>query len=113
MSVQPASASAASSAISSAISSGAVCFSVHAPTDPSVMPRVLEVFAKRGLVPSRWHSSVGGAGGEELHIDIQIAGLEPGVGDRLAASLRQLACVETVLTSAAPPPARGGTSRGA
>ena len=32
------------------------CFSVHAHADPGVMPRVLELFAKRGLVPSAWHS---------------------------------------------------------
>ena len=28
------------------------CFSVHARAEPGVMPRVLELFAKRGLVPS-------------------------------------------------------------
>ena len=71
------------------------------------MPRVLEVFAKRGLVPSRWTSTLvtpGGTRGEDLHIDIQIVGLEPGVGDRLARSLRQLVCVETVLSTARPSP---------
>ena len=99
MSVQP--------AYPSAASSEAACFSVHARADPSVMPRVLEVFAKRGLVPSRWYSTLDGTRREELHIDIQVAGLEPGMGDRLARSLRQLVCVETVLTSlpAPPPPA--------
>ena len=94
MSVQPAHTSAASS--------GAACYSVHAPADPSVMPRVLEVFAKRGLVPSRWYSTLDGPGGAEMHIDIQISGLEPGMGDRLAVLLRQLVCVETVLTSVPP-----------
>ena len=29
----------------------AAFFSVHAQVDPGVMPRVLELFAKRGLVP--------------------------------------------------------------
>lgn len=97
MSVQP--------AYQSSASSEAACFSVHAATDPSVMPRVLEVFAKRGLVPSRWYSTLDGTRGEELHIDIQIADLEPGMGDRLAQSLRQLVCVETVLTSVPTSPA--------
>ena len=36
------------------------CFSVQAVADPSVMPRVLELFAKRGLIPARWHSDLGG-----------------------------------------------------
>jgi hypothetical protein len=75
------------------------CFSVHAPVDPQVLPRVMEVFAKRGLVPSQWFSSVCGDRGEELQIDIQVAGLEDGVDERLAQCLRQLHCVDTVLTS--------------
>jgi len=91
MSVQP--------AFPPAASPEATCFSVHAPADASVMPRVMEVFAKRSLVPSRWYSTLDGPGGEELHIDIQITGLEPGMSERLAKLLRQLVCVETVLTS--------------
>ena len=34
-----------------------VCFSVQARAEPGVMPRVLELFAKRGLVPQNWHST--------------------------------------------------------
>ncbi len=34
------------------------CFAVHARAEPGVMPRVLEQFAKRGLIPSNWHSDV-------------------------------------------------------
>jgi acetolactate synthase regulatory subunit len=94
MSVQP--------TLTTAASSGAACYSVHAAADPSVMPRVLEVFAKRGLVPSRWYSTLAGPGGEKMHIDIQVSGLEPGLGDRLAVLLRQLVYVETVLTSVPP-----------
>ena len=36
------------------------CFSVQARAEPGVMPRVLELFAKRGLVPQRWHSAAAG-----------------------------------------------------
>ena len=36
------------------------CFSVQAHADPGVMPRVLELFAKRGLVPSSFQSSTTG-----------------------------------------------------
>jgi hypothetical protein len=62
------------------------------------MPRVLEPFAKRGLVPSRWHA-VCGTGGDELVIDIQVAGLEPALVELIAAGLRQIVGVESVLTS--------------
>ena len=36
------------------------CFSVHAPVDPSIMPRVLDVFLRLGLIPTVWHSRVAG-----------------------------------------------------
>ena len=75
------------------------CFSVHAYAEPGVMPRVLELFAKRGLVPSAWHSTVCGTDRAELTIDIQMRGLGRDLIDYIAACLRQIAYVEVVLTS--------------
>ena len=77
------------------------CFSIRAQAEPGVMPRVLEVFAKRSLVPLRWHADrVGGtADSEELAIDLQVAGLSPEKGAFLARCLRQIWGVETVLTA--------------
>ena len=72
------------------------CFSVHAHADPGVMPRVLELFAKRALVPSSWHSSVSG---EDLTIDVQMRGMEAHLAEYVAACLRQIAYVQVVLTS--------------
>ena len=72
------------------------CFSVHADAEPGVMPRVLELFAKRGLVPQRWHSA---AAGTALTIDVQIGGLGRDTVDYIAQCLRQIVGVETVLTS--------------
>ncbi len=73
------------------------CFSIRAHAEPGVMPRVLEVFAKRSLVPLRWHADRVGA--EELAIDLQVAGLSPEMGAFLARCLRQIWGVETVLTA--------------
>ena len=75
------------------------CFSVHAHAEPGVMPRVLELFAKRGLVPSTWHSLRCGTDEGELAIEIQMRGLGRELTDYLAACLRQIAYVEVVLTS--------------
>lgn len=77
------------------------CFSIRAHAEPGVMPRVLEVFAKRSLVPLRWHADrVGGtADSEELAIDLQVAGLSPEKAAFLARCLRQIWGVETVLTA--------------
>jgi len=77
----------------------AACFSIHAWAEPGVMPRVLELFAKRGLVPSRWHSAIGGPGGGELTIDIHVQGLDGAPADYVAACLRQVLGVEAVLAA--------------
>ncbi|HEY9539493.1 MAG TPA: acetolactate synthase small subunit [Kiloniellaceae bacterium] len=75
------------------------CFSILAAAEPGVMPRVLELFSKRGLTPTRWHSDVVGPRGGELSIDIQVHGLDLAAGGYIARCLRQLCHVETVLTS--------------
>lgn len=73
-------------------------FFVHAQAEPGVMPRVLELFAKRGLVPSDWHSAVSGPDQARLTIEIQMRGLGREITDYIAACLRQIASVEAVLT---------------
>ena len=75
------------------------CFSVFADADPGVMPRVLQEFAKRGLIPSRWYSTVGGRQARELQIDIQVADLDAVLRERIADDLRQVVMVGTVLTA--------------
>src|SRR5205085_1189950 len=72
------------------------CFSVYADAEPGVMPRVLELFAKRGLVPQRWQSA---AAGKALTIDVQIGGLGRDTVDYIANCMRQIIGVEVVLTS--------------
>src|SRR6476646_2547690 len=79
--------------------SATTCFSVHAHAEPGVMPRVLELFAKRGLIPSAWHSATHGTDQAQLTIDIQMRGLGRDLTDYLAACLRQIAYVEVVLTT--------------
>ena len=75
------------------------CFSVFAAPEPGVMPRVLELFAKRGLVPARFHADLTGEGSHGLEIDVQVAGLDHGVAEHVAASLRRLLDVERVLVA--------------
>ena len=71
------------------------CFSVHAEAEPDVMPRVLELFAKRGLVPTSWHSRVAAG---ELTIDLQMRGLDAATAAYIAACVRQVTSVTAVLT---------------
>ena len=80
------------------------CFLVHARAEPGVMPRVLELFAKRGMVPNAWHSALSFPDQARLTIDIQMRGLDRELTDYIAACLRQIVSVEVVLTAMRHPP---------
>jgi hypothetical protein len=86
----------AASVVADAEAAFPVCFSVHARAEPGVMPRVVELFAKRGLVPQKWHST---AAGSALTIDVQMNGLGRDLADYIARCMRQIVGVEAVLTS--------------
>ena len=74
------------------------CFSVAATAGPGTLPRILEAFAQRGLVPARLHA-VGDERGE-LAVDLQVGGLDAETAERVAARLRALVDVRAVLTYA-------------
>jgi hypothetical protein len=46
------------------------CFAVSAAAEPGTIPRLLEPFAKRGLVPSSVHARLTG---DRLRVDLQVA----------------------------------------
>ena len=73
-------------------------FTVQAAAEPGVMPRLLELFAKRGLVPERWHSAIVRPG-MRLAIDIEITGLERDTVEYVANCMRRITGVELVLTA--------------
>jgi hypothetical protein len=80
------------------------CFAIRADATPGMMSRVLELFAKRNLVPTRWHSDVIVApardgGHATLQIDIQMEGMEAALAAYVARCLRQIYGVDSVLTS--------------
>src|SRR5918996_1882916 len=65
------------------------CFSVFSAADPSVLPRIFEVFSPHGLVPSRCHSACLDSDDGQLVIDIQVSELPSGLADQLARRLRR------------------------
>jgi hypothetical protein len=73
------------------------CFSIDVMADPGAMARVIEQFAKRGLVPTRWHSDV--IESDAMQIDIQIVGLSETLGQDIARCLRSIVGVHGVLTA--------------
>lgn len=74
------------------------CFAVQAEAEPGLLPRVLELFAKRGLVPDRLFAQRGARGGE-LMLDIQVADFTAPLMDQIARALRQIPGVTKVLTA--------------
>jgi len=75
----------------------AYCFSIDLVPDPGTVVRVLEQFAKRGLVPGRWHSDVVEL--DAMQIDIQVIGLSDALGWDIARCLRSIVGVQDVLTA--------------
>jgi acetolactate synthase regulatory subunit len=73
------------------------CLTVRTDADPGSLPRVLEVFAKRGMVPSKLFSVTTGA--DELTVDLQVTGIDAELGAIIANQLRSQVGIETVLTS--------------
>ena len=72
-----------------------VSFSIRALAEPGVMPRLVELFAKRGLIPQRWTSTVSE---QALSVDVEMTGLDREMADYIARCMRLIHGVETVLT---------------
>ncbi len=79
--------------------SSVYCFSVHSDATPASLPRVLDVFALYGHVPEQCHSQLGGQGGDELVIDVQMSDLTPEAAARVAKRLGRVVTVTSVLYS--------------
>jgi acetolactate synthase small subunit len=75
-----------------------VCFLVEAVAECGVMPRVLEQFAKRNLLPHRIAADVAPEIGV-LEINLQMPGLTLEEGEQIARGLRAIIGVTIVLTS--------------
>jgi len=80
------------------------CFAVAADPSPGLLPRVLELIAKRGLVPLRVHATLEGTprtpDAEVMTVDMQVAGLDADTAAHVARSLTQLVGVFDVTSSA-------------
>ena len=89
--------SAALSGLNAALHQPTYCLTVKTVAEPGILPRLLEVFAKRDMVLAKLFSVV--TGPDELTVDLQVVGLEPDLGDQIAQFLRSQVGIETVLTS--------------
>ena len=75
------------------------CFAVRAAAEPGILPRLIELFAKRNLVPAAVQARRIGPEGDRLAVDLQVEGLEPGMAELVAETMRQIVSVERVLVA--------------
>lgn len=75
------------------------CFSVSGMADPGLMPRIMELWAKRGLIPERWHGGRMGPDGNDVYIDIETSELDHGLARQIAEAMRCIFGVSQVLVS--------------
>lgn len=75
------------------------CYSVRGVADPGLMPRIMELWAKRGLMPERWHGVRDGVDGRDVYIDIETSELEPALAMQVAEAMRCVFGVTQVLVS--------------
>ena len=68
------------------------------------MPRILELFAKRGLTPTDWRSH---CDGDRLAVEIRMAEMDPPLAGYIARCLRQIYPVQRVLVSRREPGSEG------
>lgn len=72
-------------------------FYVTAPSDPGLLPRLIEPVAKLGAVPSRVHASRESGDGSELSVDLRLAGVAPRTAELVEYALRAVVGVRQVM----------------
>ena len=75
------------------------CFSVQALADPGTLPRVVEVFAKRGLIPGHINASRTSTPKEGLVVEVHLDDADAEQARLIAQELRRQFCVEAVLVA--------------
>jgi acetolactate synthase small subunit len=73
------------------------CFSVESDAQPGALPRLVEVFAVHGLVPTRLDATLGEE--DELLVDVQVKGVDPQTAAAIARRLERVVSVSSVLAT--------------
>ena len=76
--------------------SSTVRYCFEADAEPAVLPRALELLAKRGLVPARVFAQ---ADADQLSVEIEVEGLAPDTADHVGRCLSQIVGVRQIFLS--------------
>lgn len=72
-------------------------FFVTAPSDPGLLPRLIEPVAKLGYVPSRVHASRESGDGSELTVDLRLSHVPRRTAELVEFALRAIVGVRQVV----------------
>ena len=73
--------------------SSTVRYCFEADAEPGVLPRALELLAKRGLVPARVYAQ---ADADLLSVEIEVEGLAPDIADHVGLCLSQIVGIRQI-----------------
>lgn len=71
-------------------------------SDPSLLPRLVEPFAKLGTVPSRVHASCESGDGSQMTVDLRLGGVTPRTAELIEHSLRRVVGVSQLIAVVEP-----------
>jgi hypothetical protein len=77
-------------------------FLVQGVSDPSLLPRLVEPFAKLGTVPSRVHASCESGDGSQMTVDLRLGGVAPRTAELIEHSLRRVVGVSQLIAVVEP-----------
>ena len=73
--------------------SSTVRYCFEADAEPAVLPRALDLLAKRGLVPARVYAQ---ANADLLSVEIEVEGLAPDTADHVGLCLSQIVGIRQI-----------------
>ena len=77
-------------------------FLVQGASDPSLLPRLVEPFAKLGTVPSRVHASCESGDGSQMTVDLRLGGVAARTAELIEHSLRRVVGVSQLIAVVEP-----------
>ncbi|MGE0700785.1 MAG: hypothetical protein AB7O57_16920 [Hyphomicrobiaceae bacterium] len=77
-------------------------FLILAPSDPGLLPRLIEPFAKLGTVPSRVHASCESGDGSEMTVDLRLGPVAARTAQLVEHALRRVVGVSQMIAVTEP-----------
>lgn len=71
---------------------------VQGPSDPGLLPRLIEPFAKLGAVPCRVHASTEAGDGTVLTVDLRLVAVAPRTAELIELALRRVVGVNQFIS---------------